>query len=242
MAAVGSSFSSPLKAFGIYEPGSSETYGDASARLMQWRKNLVSSATFEARQGLRELIHEREDLKDLQADLKGLNGLVEAASQLHAGGSRLAEVVHQSNEAASVRASALEGVCRDLQQAADKKIQEAAEVEQARAEKDHEAAVMHEQALALLRTYKDRLGLDISRVAPETVRMAFSLLDERDPSREFSFVLGLSKDCYYVRDCAPVVPELNKLLEELNNAYCSVSALPRFVCSMRRCFLKAAGA
>merc|ERR1719454_735077 len=96
-----------------------------------------------------------------------------------------------------------------------------------------------EQALALLRTYKDRLGLDISRVAPETVRMAFSLLDERDPSREFSFVLGLSKDCYHVKDCALVVPELNKLLEELNNACCSVSALPRFVCSMRRCFLKA---
>jgi hypothetical protein len=75
--------------------------------------------------------------------------------------------------------------------------------------------------------------------------MAFSLIDECDLEREFSFTLGLAdlevgldvKSGYTVRECAPGVPELAKLLGELN-ADASVAALPRFVCAMRRAFLK----
>merc|ERR1711964_423075 len=91
-------------------------------------------------------------------------------------------------------------------------------------------------------TYKDRLGLAITRVAPQTVRMAFPLLDESNPQREFFFTLGLasgkSSHEYCVFECDPDAPELPKLLEELNVNAASATALPRFVCSMRRAFLK----
>merc|ERR1719326_362837 len=57
--------------------------------------------------------------------------------------------------------------------------------------------------------------------------MAFSLIDEADPDREFSFTLGLaasddqSKESYSVDECTPQVPELPKLLEQLNSNPCS---------------------
>merc|ERR1719163_2073758 len=81
-----------------------EVYADAQARLVQWRKDLLSSASFEAQQGLRELCHEREHLKDLHADLTGVQGLVDSASQLQTGGVRLAEVLRSSADAAGSRA------------------------------------------------------------------------------------------------------------------------------------------
>jgi len=99
----------------------------------------------------------------------------------------------------------------------------------------------HAQAVKLLDTYKERLGLAITRAAPQTVRIGMSLIEEGDLQREFSFTLGLAdsedKCCYSVRECTPCVPELPKLLEALN-ADASVTALPRFVCAMRRAFLK----
>jgi len=76
------------------------------------------------------------------------------------------------------------------------------------------------------------------------VRMTFSLLDAADPAREFAFTLGLAqgeeKAAYDVYNCAPMVPELRGLLAELNHKPDSAVALPRFICSMRKAFLKLA--
>jgi len=233
---------------------SGDVYADAHARLAQWRKDLAMSATFEAQQGLRELSHEREHLKDLRADVGGLQGLVEAASQLQAGGARLAEVVHCSNESAGSRALAIGRVCDDLHELHQTRKHEVQQVECNNAQKQQLADAQHAEALTLLGTYRDRLGLAISRVAPQTVRMAFSFLDECDAGRQFSFTLGLGElggvtrefssaktsDGYCVIECVPHVPELPQLLAELNAHAASVTALPRFVCSMRRGFLKVA--
>jgi len=233
---------------------SEEMYGDAHARLSQWRKNLAISASLEAEQGLRELGHERAHLKDLQADVSGLQGLVMAASQLQAGGARLAEVVKCSSEAADSRALAMGRACDDLHKLNEKRKHEVQEVECQIAQKQQAADAHHTEALKLLATYSDRLGLEISRVAPQTVRMAFSLLDECDAEREFSFTLGLAEagkvanhpasgkisEAYRVIECVPHVVELPQLLAELNGHADAVTALPRFVCSMRRGFLKVA--
>jgi len=248
-------FKSPLRAFraeACERVGSEETYADAQACVSQWRKDLLHSASFEAQQGLRELSHEREHLKDLQADLAGVQVLVSAATQLQAGGARLAEVLHSSTEAAGTRAQTVAHVCDDLCELREKHRQDLEEEERNIAQRQEVADAQHAEAFKLLDTYKDRLGLAISRVAPQTVRMAFTLIDECDPAQEFFFTLGLgdlesaehdtlpgkSSEGYHVRECVPQVPMLPQLLIELNANASTTTALPRFVCSMRRSFLK----
>jgi len=217
---------------------------------------LVSSAGFEAQQGLRVLCHEREHLKDLQTDLACVQGLVDTASQLQAGGARLAEVLAGSAEAAISRTRAVVRVRDEFDGLSNMHRQELQQEECKIARQQEVADAQHGEALKLLGTYKDRLGLAITRVAPQTVRMAFSLLDERDLEREFFFTLGLgnvekdshdsspgkTSEGYCVCECTPRVTELPRLLTELNADASSVTALPRFVCSMRRAFLKSAGA
>lgn len=225
---------------------SHEIYGDAQARLTQWRKDVVSSASFDAQQGLRELCHERQHLTDLQSDLAGVQGLVEAASQLQAGGARLAEVLHSASAAATNRAQALAGVKEELQSFVKSYELQVQQEEHKIVQQQELADKQHDEALKLLSTYKERLGLAIDRVAPQTVRMAFSLLDEHDPEREFVFTLGLGQaegsEGYCVAECIPQVPEMSKLLEELNLNASSATALPRFVCSMRRAFIRLSSA
>lgn len=220
---------------------SDDVYGDAQTRLAQWRKDFVSAASFEAQQGIRELCHEREQLKDLQADLAGVQGLVESASQLQMGGARLAEVLHSSTEAAGSRAQAVARVRDELHSMQASHEEQLQQEQRDIAARTEAAEAQHAEALKLLSTYRERLGLAITRDAPQTVRMGFSLLDEKDPEREFFFTLGLDDADgmgYRASECAPHVPELPKLLEELNAGVSSATALPRFVCSMRRAFLK----
>jgi len=132
----------------------------------------------------------------------------------------------------------------ELHEACEKHKQEVEQEQTNIAQRQEAAEAHHEEALKLLGTYSKRLGLAITRVAPQTVCMGFSLLEKSDPEREFSFILGLldlegeTSEGYCVRDCAPHVAELPKILRQLNKDCNSVSGLPRFVCSMRRAFLK----
>lgn len=241
-------FRSPLRDFGVDVcdmVGSEDAYGDAQARVAQWRKDLVSSAGFDAQQGLRDLCYERAHLKDLQADLSGVQGLVETASQLQAGGARLVEVLHSSSNAAGSRSQAVVAVKEELNALVNSHHEQIQKEDLNIAQQQDVADAQHEEALKLLATYKERLGLSITRVAPQTVRMAFSLLDECEPEREFVFTLGLgdveaekSSDGYHVCECVPHVSDLQALVTELNANASSATALPRFVCSMRRAFLK----
>jgi len=223
-------------------------YCDAEARVVKWRKDLLSEASFDAQQGLRELSQERSQVKDLQTDLAGVQSLVDAASQLEAGGARLAEVLQTASEAACSRVEKVAVVRNELHDMCEN-LQHGLQVEEQNNAQQREAAdAQHAEALKLLETYKDRLGLTITRVAPQTVRMAFTLLVASDPAQEFVFTLGLgarqdalpgdASDGYHVCECIPHVPELEKLLAELNASASSATALPCFVCSMRRSFLK----
>lgn len=248
MVAEGSALNrSPLRTFtqeACQGTPSDQVYGDAQARLVRWRKDLLSTANFEAHQGIRELCHEQEHLKDLKSDLASVRELVEAASHLEAGGARLAEVVQNSAEASSTRAAALARLRDELNETSAAQGQELRQEEEMIAQRQAIADTRHAEALKLVNTYKDRLGLAITREAPQTVRMAFSLLDGKDPCREFSFTLGLggsdekASESYRVRNCVPQVPELAKLVNELNTNATSATALPRFVCSIRRAFIK----
>jgi len=170
---------------------------------------------------------------------------VEAASQLQAGGARLADVLQSSAEAAGSRAKVLARVNDELRELAETHKLQLEEEERKNSQQQEVADTQHEEALKMLATYRERLGLAIARVSPQTVRMTFSLLDACQPEREFAFELGLgaadavkNSEAYCVAECAPHVPELGKLLEELNMHASTATALPRFVCSMRRAFLK----
>jgi len=219
-------------------------YADAQARVVQWRKNVLASAGFDAHQGIRDLCHDREQLKDLQADLSGVQSLVQVASQLQACGGRLADVLQSSATSGTARAQAVAHIADGLRQSCDRCKQELQQEEHSTVQQQALSDAQHAEALKLLATYEDRLGLKIKREACQTVRMSFSLVDEADLDKEFWFTLRLgvsdedTPEGYCVPTCTPYVPELAQLLAELNANSSSTTALPRFVCSMRKCFLK----
>jgi len=218
-----------------------EAYAAAESRASQWRRDLTQSVGSEMQRGLRELCRERAHLVDLQADLAAACSNVEAAKQMHADGEQLVEAASCEREAASERSEALTRARDELLRTRDANL-EALKLEESEAKRHREEAEgRRAQAEKLLNTYRDRLGFSITREAPHTVRMTF-YLDKADPERAFGFTLGLASEeegtGYNVHDCVPVVPELPALLADLNNNVDSVVALPRFVCSMRRAFLK----
>jgi len=223
-----------------------EVYADAQARLVQWRKDVVNSVRFEAQQGLRELCYERDHLHDLQADLTGVQSLVKAAAQLQVNGTRLAEVLQNSSQAGAARAQAVAHINDDLRARCEKHKQDLQHEERSIIQHQSVSDSQHAEALKLLAIYQERLGLTITREASQTVRIAFSYIDEADPTRDFYFTLGLASsetgttESYCVHECMPQVPELSQALAELNRGACSTAALPRFVCTMRRAFLRCA--
>jgi hypothetical protein len=242
-------FKSPLRNFRpetCDRVSTEDVYADAHLRVMQWRKDFLSGASFEAQQGLRELRHEKEILRDLQSDLVGIQGLVQVASHLQKGGERLAEVLNSSRDAAATRTEGVVRIRDELQQFCQQQSEELQEEERKIARQREVADAQHAEALKLLSVYKDRLGLAITREAPQTVRMAFSFLDASNPDREFCFTLGLAESdqacaqMYSVKECMPEIPELPKLLQLLNDDASSITALPRFVSGMRRAFLRSA--
>lgn len=202
----------------------------------------MNSAKFEARQGLLDLKHEHEHLESLEADLGGVKRLVDTASQLREGGARLVEVLQSSSEAGGSCAAATAHLRDELHSSCEENRSRLQQVQQSSAAKQAAADAHHVEAMKLLSTYSERLGLKIDRAAPQTVRMVFSLLDPKNPGREFAFTLGLDdSQGYCVKDCIPAMPELAKLIEELNATADSATSLPRFVCGMRRAFIKIAG-
>jgi hypothetical protein len=160
---------------------------------------------------------------------------------MHAEGEQIAEAVQNSTAAAAERTKAIARMRDELLRQRDAHL-EALCHEEGEMKRQREAAEERElQATRLLNTYRERLGFAITRDAAQTVRMTF-LLDEADPNREFAFTLGVAsaegESGYVVHDCRPAVPELESLLVDLNNDVESPVALPRFVCSMRRAFLR----
>jgi len=244
VAACGSNFRSPLRGLkaASFDASSDELFGDAQANIARWRKELMSSASFEAQQSLRELRHEREELKDLHADLQGVKSMVQVAAQLRESGAKLSDVLRSSSDAQMDRSRVVACVKDDLDMTCESRRQDLAHIEKEIAQQKALSEKQHAEALKLLAVYQDRLGFTISREACQTVRMAFSLIDPGDLEKEFCFTLGLASadgkgsDSYCVRDCTPELPGLSKLVAELNAEAASASALPRFVCRMRKAF------
>mmetsp|Transcript_13289 Transcript_13289/g.23041 ORF Transcript_13289/g.23041 Transcript_13289/m.23041 type:complete len:261 (+) Transcript_13289:95-877(+) len=219
-----------------------EACADYQARMAQWRRETVSSAHQEAQHALRQLVHEHERLDGLRNDLAGMESELqeEQESQEQRDSSRIV------TEAAAARAEATLQTKQEYIMTENALHEQLQQEERALFELRGDTDAQYANAERLLGLYRDRLGLSITRAAPRTVRFAFTRLDEADPAKEFAFTLGLADERkhlqgYAVHDCSPKVPELPKLFEKLNKQCRETRwALPRFVCSMRRAFQKAA--
>ena len=84
-------------------------------------------------------------------------------------------------------------------------------------------------------SYYRRLGLDFEKIHDDKLRLVFTQIDARDPSRRFAFSLRVTAaDAYEVQECVPLLApgELERLLAELNAG----NDFSRFVQKMRAAF------
>lgn len=78
-----------------------------------------------------------------------------------------------------------------------------------------------------------RLGLSFERVGADRLRLVFTLIDPCDTERPFAFDVFINPDeKYEVTGCAPLLPCLDELIEELNTS----NAFSTFVQNMRGAF------
>lgn len=183
-----------------------DIFAEPCSRMMQWRKDSIQASNAEVQKGMKDLYRERLGLDDLRAELATLKKEREDALKLRAAAESAGEQVRQRSEAAAKRA---EGVLRTK----DVLLKARADCERLLAQ--------------------ERDALDISRAEAEV----FTLIDNASPLREFSFKLGLGSLLEYkVCDCSPQVPDLSERVADLNATGHLKSALPVFLCGMRRAF------
>jgi len=219
-----------------------EVFAATQTRATQWRKDSTRALQLELQRGVEELRRERACLEDLRSDLQGAEQLTEAARRMKTEGSRLAEVMRQSAEAVAQRAEVALSTRDKLREAHSARQKELRHEEELLAERRRAAEVQEAEMEAFLGLYRERLGLAVLRAAPRTVRLAFTLLDEDSPAREFSLTLGIDEQQgYCVSECSPQVPQVGALLGILNSSAGSPTALPAFACGMRRAFQGVAG-
>eukprot|EP00442_Polarella_glacialis_P011966 CAMPEP_0115121720 /NCGR_PEP_ID=MMETSP0227-20121206/46405_1 /TAXON_ID=89957 /ORGANISM="Polarella glacialis, Strain CCMP 1383" /LENGTH=258 /DNA_ID=CAMNT_0002523535 /DNA_START=101 /DNA_END=874 /DNA_ORIENTATION=+ len=210
--------------------------------VSQWRQEQSTAMMLEAQRGSQNLYREQEELEEVQADLLAIAQLAEAAHQLRAEGAEQGEVLRQSMEAAKGRANVAYRLKEDLCAAYAACSKEAREEEALLCERRQAAQEQLANMQQFLALYKDGLGLDISRVAAQTLRVSFTLIDKSDPGREFWLTLGLCiTDSaqgyeYQAVDGSCELSQLRQLLERLNDDPGTPAALPAFVCGLRRAF------
>ncbi|CAK8988734.1 unnamed protein product [Durusdinium trenchii] len=217
-----------------------EVCATSQMRVKQWRKERSQAMSAIAQRGLQEILKEEDVLEDLQADLATVEELTEAARGFREEGAQLGEAVLQCMKSAGDRAEVVTKA-KEILRSAKADYQKELEAEEQRfAEQKEASRLQHLKIEAFLQRYSCCLGLEITRVCAQTIRLCFTLIDKADTSREFTLVLGLSKEGYVASNCNPEVPELPELLERLNEDSTNVAAVPRFVCGLRRAFARIA--
>jgi len=216
---------------------------------LQWRKERFLAHQADAQKALCELRRDRNAVEELKDMVSTTEGLAQHSEELQRASLRVQQVVRMSTQAAGARQELGQSVKDRLLQARDAQSQELQSAEAA-LNKQYEEADMRKEAIgSFFDVYKNKLGFTIERAAPAVVRVGFELLEEGNPQRKATFLLGMSDEkTYSVSECSPAVPPafLSRLLERLNRDPRDPSALPAFCCSMRKAFkrsmCKAAGA
>jgi hypothetical protein len=211
------------------------------SKLVRWRQQSTRSAQLELRRCIQGLRQERADLDSSRLGASETEQLLKDTKVAKVWTAKLEEATRQSASAAAKQAEAAKSTGVQLREAHWAVEEELGREEEALAARRCSARVAVQGIDQLLGLYRERLGLAISRAAPQTVQIAFTLLDQKEPSREFSLTLGLaSSEGYYVLDCSPPVPQLGHLLAQLNRTAEAPTALPAFVVGVRNEFKRAA--
>lgn len=210
-------------------------------RVLNWRMHSLDHARIDARQGLADLRRDQVELAELRNELATSTQLKRAAAQQHANNQKLQEAERRHGATMAARAEAAMHQSARLQDQQSLRMRELDDAEASLLKQRAEINARMSKVDSLFALYAERLGLTISRIAPHTVRVTFSLIDEKDPDRQFSFTLGsASSTTYTVSDCSVSLPALDQMVRRLNSDPLSPSALPTFACSMRRAFKEAA--
>jgi hypothetical protein len=212
---------------------------DNCGQTLHWRKDKVNLVRGDARRALQELQRERSAVADLHATLEATEELANEADQQRIRSERASHMLRASAEASAKRAAAFAEVSERLLREKETRL---ADVREAEARLEEESSRAEARAVEIensFKVYKDALGLSITRAAPSVVEVSFTLLDEMQPERECSFLLGLTDPkTYTVTDCSPTLPPalLNKLVDRLNQEPTAPTALPAFCVGMRKAF------
>jgi len=210
-------------------------------RVLNWRMDSLDAARSDAQHGLAELRRDQVALEALQNELAYAAQFKVMAAKQEAESQKLLEAERRHRATMAARAEKAMQTSAKLRDQHELRLRELDRAEATIAEKKRDAAERMAKVDAFLALYAERLGLSVSRIAPQTVRVTFSLIDEADPDRQFSFTLGLaSPTAYSVTACSVEPPTLDELVHRLNCDTESPSALAAFACSMRRAFKEAA--
>jgi len=214
------------------------------SQLAHWRRERLQALQAEVQKAACQLQQERLAVEDLTTELAATRQLAEEAAKLRAEGTWVLEAAREAAEEAAKRRELARSTLAQLEDVSRARREELEVEEQVLKEQGATMAGRIEEINRFLCLFKDRLGLVLTRVAPQTVCVAFTLLSAAAPEKEFTFTLGLAAvgslgPGYRVEDCRPALPkhQIERLLGRLNSAGVSdTSALPAFVCAMRRAF------
>lgn len=208
-----------------------EVLGSSLLLVGQRRKERSQALQLEASRAAQEIRREWQHVEDCKADLATLAELTKAAQRIRADGDAIGHLCYKSIDAAKDRAKVVGETLAQLQQEKESRERELLLAANAAAN------VKFGEVTTFLALYRERLGLIIDRVAAQTVKLSFTLLDAAQPDREFSIILSLADGhVYRCLDCSPMLPSLKLLLEDLNEEPCASIALPTFLCGLRRAF------
>eukprot|EP00933_Yihiella_yeosuensis_P049584 TRINITY_DN4663_c0_g1_i1.p1 TRINITY_DN4663_c0_g1~~TRINITY_DN4663_c0_g1_i1.p1 ORF type:complete len:280 (+),score=66.16 TRINITY_DN4663_c0_g1_i1:61-840(+) len=216
-----------------------EVCSTSYSKVLQWRKERSQAVHGEAQRGVQDIVRDEEALENLKADLCAVKELTEAAREFGNEGVKLGEAVRQSMNEVAERNQEAHEAKEMLCKARDACLEAGRKQESKIQKQKQDTAKKMDGINDFLTRYSDALGLTISRVAPQTVRLAFTCIDEANPQREFCLTLGLcpETEVYTAFDCSPNVPEISHLLRRLNEDPFTKTSVPAFMCGLRAAFV-----
>mmetsp|Transcript_27016 Transcript_27016/g.58818 ORF Transcript_27016/g.58818 Transcript_27016/m.58818 type:complete len:252 (-) Transcript_27016:198-953(-) len=211
-----------------------------SDKLVQWRKDRGQVRKRELQSAIAELGRERSEIDELSLRVNDTGLLTHGLSKLHSRGCQVKGSVQKALESTRQRSQAALEARQRLKEVEVEKLEELRQQREVLDKQTKDSAKRLEEVDKFLNLYRDRLGLSLERVAPQTVRFAFSLLDPEKLEKEYSLTLRWTdEEEYCIIASHPVLPSQwhNSLLARLNaRAPDESSALASFIVGVREAF------
>lgn len=219
-----------------------EILSNSRARIQQWAKDRIEAAREDAQCGRVEASNDLAGLADLKADLQEILQQTEAMELIEEEGEMLEQVIAGHIEAEADRRKIHMQMRDDLNKENETLSQQLQHEEQKLGSQETKLREWRDEVDKFLGYYQEHLGLAFAHTGPHTFRVMFSKLDPLDERREFSFTLSLRSrgdeqlELFCVTACEPWLPQMDCLVEALNQDPSAHTAVPKFFCAVRRAF------